>query len=80
MPYRGLPIREWKLYTFDPQPDITVYELALCAKMVSRLDKTFQLNRVFVHVTWAPPEWKSVARHFKLTGETAEDVTKEPKT
>ena len=50
----SLSLPKW--YSWDPQPDITVYELARCMPIL------VAHNRVDLEIQAAPPE---VRRHFK---------------
>ncbi len=70
----GSPLSEWAPHMFEPQPDITAYEMALIYRRLS--GKTFRIASEPVYIKKIGmealfPEFDQVARHFRLIDEQA---------
>ncbi len=68
----GTPVAEWDVYEFNPQPDITTYELAL---VVAMYGDAGQITRN-VFVSRKNPHWadlENAKRHFSYLREMTGD-------
>ena len=67
----GSPLSEWEPRVFEPQNDITVYELAVIVKAFKDYSSPFATNPSTLYfrkdqTPWIPIYKSDVVRHFRL--------------